>query len=347
MTSLISSHQLFTRTSKRLKRVLPSYLDANDPFPHEVNFKDATAFVLGHENFHAHNKAVSQANGKITPRDEDLTRVQLCERRDEQAHRLAAFLATFGVQIDCKSLIDEWRPTSVRPLRPTLTTDDIANKRNNGVPQKALQNLVRFAESGEIPSPDELVLIYNALRCSTGLAKEWLSGHIGPIAADLANMKTGEAARVGFELLEMLVETGFTFAQAQLAQLVFNGWGTTKDMRRARALCEKTDKALADGEIIFTLNVSEIDFLVLKYKIWSATGTPEDSCSALEFLKQAVAIGSAKAALLVAHHYFPDDIDSGCPRIVEPDFAKVEQYMQLAIDLGYSPEKKGFLEHAL
>lgn len=348
MKSVIASSTLFGRTAKRLEQLLPSYLAANDASKCDINFKDATAYVLGHANFRAHNKAVRQADGKGTPRDEDLTSDQLRERRIEQAHRLEEYMADCGAPLtDNHELIGEWQPTAARPQRQAITVDGIEQLREADFPQKALEALLRYERTGDVPTQADLDLFYKGLKSSTGFTKRAIPLWIGPLAVSMANKKTGEPARVGFALLEMLSETRFTFAKVQLAQLLVNGWGTSTDLVRARALCEYTDKALTKGEHVFDLPASHIDFLMLKNKIWSTSPSSEDRLHALECLKQAAAIGSAKAALLVVHHYAPDDVTIICPRVVEPDEDMAMIYMVRAIREGYDAQTKSFRPDAL
>lgn len=348
MQSVITSSTLFRRTAKRLEQLLPSYLAAHDASKSDINFKDATAYVLGHANFHAHNKAVSQADGDGTPRDENLTSDQLRVRRVEQACRLEEYMADCGVQLtDNHALISEWQPTAARPQRQTLTVDRIEQLREAEFPQKALEALLRYERTGDIPTQEDLDLFYKGLKSSTGFTKQAIPLWIGPLAVSMANKKTGASARVGFVLLEMLSETRFTLAKVQLAQLLVNGWGTSTDLVRARALCEYTDKELAKGEHVFDLPASHIDFLMLKNKIWSTSRSSEDRLHALECLKQAADMGSAKAALLVMHHYAPDDVSIFYPRVVEADEGMAMIYMMRAIREGYDTQTKSFRPDAL
>ena len=342
-------HTLFARTAQRLQNILPRY--AREAIPDSFNWKFATAVTFGHEDLHAYNRAVKLYKHLPPPRDEELSRDQLNERRLAQAQRLTAFAERNGLRIEnLDALIEDWQPSAERPRSTVFTQDELDSFWEQGIPSKALQALERFQTTGEVPSAEDLELIRKGLKSARNFQKAWIPLEIGSLAVSLVNTKHEPTASTGVELLQLLAEINFTFAKFQLAQVLTNSQSCEQNLARARSLCESVQKAYNAGEDVFVNPESHIDFLRLKARLWCESTLREDRLHAVRCLEEAVVKGSGLAALHLSHYYSeqprntPPDIYTG---VDQPNTERAMHYFLLALQRGFNPSTQEFPKNAL
>jgi hypothetical protein len=349
MKFIFKSDTLFDRAAKRLRDILSAHCSA--PVSESFNFKDGTAYALGHADLRASRAAAKQAGIADCPWDEECTTADLKARRLYQAGRLKEYADVHGVRLEnIGDLIARWQPSAARPQAPVLTVDNLKEMRDAGVPLQVYCLLLIYELTSEEPTPDDLELFRNGIKSSVGFINKALPLYIGPMAVRLVSQQTGPAAQLGITLLEMLCETPFVYAKVNLARALCNGWGVAPNLERARSLCKFVNKALDAGEDVFSHDVSRIDFYKLQGRLYLASSSLEERKIAFESYKKAAALGSGPAALFMGHYYAPlrpgmkFDKFSG---VVAPDEVLSELYFVLAIRRGFNPVNKTFPEGAI
>lgn len=344
----LKSKTLLSRIAKRLREVIPAH---SAPIPESFNFKDATAYTLGHEDLRAWCTTTEQTGEAESPWDEECTAAELEIRRLHEANRLTEYALTHGVHLArVKELIALWQPTAARPQSPTLNIDKIKELRAAGVPLQAYCLLLAYELTGEDPNPEDLDLFRNGIKSSVGVTNKALPLYIGPLAVRLVNRKTGPAAKLGVALLEMLCETPLEYAKVNLARALRNGWGVAPNLARAKSLCKFTNKKLDAGEDVFTEDVSRVDFYTLQGQLYADSTSQEDRKFAFESYQKAASYGSGPAALILVHYYLPlepgmkPDEFSG---VVPPNESMSEFYFRLAIQRGFNRITNTFPQGAI
>lgn len=338
MKFILKSDTLLSRTAKRLREIIPAHSSA--PIPESFNFKDATVYSLGHENFRAFRAAAKQAGEAESPWDEECTTAELETRHLYEANRLNDYALARGVQLEnIKGLIASWQPSAARPQAPVLSVDKIKELRDAGVPFLAYLLLWVYELTNEEPTPEDMELFRNGIKSSIGHTNKIIPLYIGPMAVRLVNQKTGPAAQLGVTLLEMLCETPLVYAKVNLARALCYGWGVAPNLERAKSLCKFVNKALDAGEDVFSEDISRIDFYTLQGQLYADSTSLADRKFAFESYKKAASHGSGPAALFMTHYYLPlqpdmeSDMFSG---VVPPNEATSEWYFHLALERGYN-----------
>ncbi|AYR19884.1 hypothetical protein [Alcaligenes faecalis] len=348
MTFTFKSDTLFSRTAKRLREILPAYTSAQ--IPDSFNFKDATAYTLGHKDVRALRAAAKQGDAVESSWDEECDATELDARHLYQASRLDEYANLHRVQLEkVKEIIGRWQPSAARPQNPVLTADKLDELRAAGVPMQAYCLLLAYELTNGEPTLEELELFRNGIKSSTGFTNQAIPLYIGPLAVRLVNRRVSPGAELGIALLEMLCETSFLYPKVNLARALFYGWGVTPNLERAKSLCKFVSKALEAGEDVFVDDVSYVDFYTLQAQLYVDGISLEERTLAFESTKKAAAYGSGPAALAISHYYSPlplgmePDCFSG---VVQPNEMIRLRYWQLAIERGYNTVTHSFPKKA-
>ena len=344
MTFILKSTTLLSRIAKRLREMIPAHACA--PLPEAFNFKDATAYTLGHQDLRALQATLQQAGAAASAWDEECTTLELESRRLHQATRLAEYAFSHGVQLEhVEDLVAHWQPTAARPQSPTISVDKISKLRDDGVPLQAYRRLLEYEQTGKDPTPEDLELFRNGIKSSTGMTGKLIPLSIGILAVRLVNRQTDSAARLGIALLEMLCETELIYAKVNLARALLNGWGVTPNLERAKALCTFVNKAVDAGEDVFTDDASRIDFYKLQGQLYSRSTLQEERVLAFANYRKAALLGSGTAALITSHYYaaLPPGIEPDeFAGVVLPDHGASKSYFSLALQQGFNPDTNSF-----
>ncbi|MCV2366590.1 hypothetical protein LNV07_00540 [Paucibacter oligotrophus] len=349
MNFTLKTETLLKLRAKRLRELLQERVST--PVPEPFNYKDATAYALGHNDLRA-LRASAQAANEGSPWDEQCTEAERTGRRSFLATRLTEYARRFDVQVeDMEGLIDQWQPTASRAQHPAFSIDEIERMRAAGIPQQAFELLVHYEDSGEEPTAEDLDLFRRGIKSSEAAGNTALTLYMGPLAVRLVNQKTGQAAQLGVALLELLSEASeILFPKVQLAIALKNGWGVAQNLERARSLCRLIRQTLTAGEDVFSSDVGHVEFLMLQGKLHGHSSLLQERKLAFQSFREAADLGSGQAALMVAHYLHPlrpdnePDMFSG---VVPHDISSSERYFELALRRGYNPHTKAFPEGAL
>lgn len=349
MKFTLKSETLLKLRAKRLRELLQEIVST--PVPQSFNFKDATAFVLGYDDFRVWRASTHSAN-EASPWDEQCTEAERTARKGFLASRLTDYALRFDVQVeDMEGLIDKWQPTASRAQHPAFSLDEIEGMRVAGIPQRAFELLVHFEDSGEEPTAEALYLFRRGIKSCEAAGNTALTLYMGPLAVRLVNQKSGQAAQFGVALLELLSEaSNILFPKVHLAIALQHGLGVAQNLERAKSLCNLIRKSHTAGEDVFSSDAGHVEFLMLQGKLHGHSSLLQERQLAFQSFREAADLGSGQAALMVAQYLYPlrpgdePDMFSG---VVPHDIVSSKRYLELALQSGFDPQTKTFPEGAL
>lgn len=341
MKIVYKNTKMADRTASRLPRFLPDI----SPLPPEFHLKDATAFVLGHDNLAAFKEACFP-EAKLSALDEDCNPETLAKRRAYQAQRLDEFCARLGLVVDGPKVIDAWRPSARHPQENTTDIVLVEKQRAEGRPKRCLFLLMELEASGRTPVPEEVDFITGSFRSCRGVNLELVETFAAPLAIRLINKKEGAEPPIGFRILEALVAAGCEYAMASLAKALHHGWGGGENYHRARSLVSAVLAKVDRGELDFLEPVSYAELYSLGAKLWMhGLGGAIDRKKAYELYVSAANMGHGPSSLIVSWFLTPprpEDEPSVYTGVVEPNFLLAAAYFLQAERAGYNRVTKQF-----
>ena len=356
MKIVFTSTKSAARTAKRLRDILADI----SPLPTSFHFKDATAFVLGYDDWTAFEETAQSPDAKQTDLDERCSAEDLTLRRAYQANRLEEYARQRGIAVDGPSIIAQWKPSAARPQENTDSFVNAEKMRAEGRPTACLELVGHLERLGREPTLGEVEYIIDSLRSFVPPDRDgkvptaarltdrfdWMETFAGPIAVALVNQKEAPEAQLGFRLLAALTANGGVYAKFSLAHALFNGWGCVEDHHRARSLITEILGKLDAGE----LNLQQPSTYARLYSMaadqWMhGWGGPRDKAKAFELYRLSAHAGDGRSALIVAWFLMdqPTDLEANeYAGVVPSDQVLAERYFLVAVDAGYNPYTKQF-----
>lgn len=334
-----------TKLADRAASRLPRFLADISPLPPEFRLKDATAFVLGHEDLAAYKKACFP-EAKLTSLDEDCTPEDLAERRAYQAQRFEEFCGRFGLTVDAAKVINAWRPSAGHPQEDTANIMLVEQQRAEGRPMRCLFLLMELEAFKRVPAPAEVDFLTGSFRSCQGVNLDLVETYAAPLAIRLINLKVGVEPQIGFRILEALVAAGCQYAMASLATALEHGWGCGENYHRARSLVSAVLAKVDGGELDFLEPVSFAELYSIGAKLWMhGLGGAVDRLKAFELYLRAADMGHGPSALFVCFFLTPmreGEEPSIYTGVVEPNFELAAAYFLQAEHAGYNRVTKQF-----
>lgn len=281
---LLHSKTHFARAKNDLRKAL---IAAGLVLPENFNSANCVAFMLGHENFDAHNRAVNKAvsEGREPPsRDEEISHDERKARFGFQTKRLGQFLEKHNLQMEnLRAFVERLQITAGHRHHPPLNADDIAADRKDGFFVSALELVQDLKRTAQLPSKAQLNTIRRGVLCalqSEEFPAKLLPIEVGELAVALANHMPGPSLDAALELFDLLVEVCFWPGGAHAAQVLlkrFDKDGEGSTLKRAIELTAMVDGALAAGEPVFQTATGWIDFYLTKAALLERRGAPGDT----------------------------------------------------------------------
>lgn len=341
------SESLFTQAKKRIARIL----EERYKVPASFNYKDATVFVLGHDDLGTYKSACRQpADEAACRRDEELSIDELDKRRFHQAARLQEFAARHNLEVDAMAVVEAWRPTAARPQEDTRALIEAPRARERGVQGRLLILLIELDLSGRDPAPAELTFILNSIPACDDNELFVVEAYAGPVAVRLCNRR-GAAAQSGIEILEVMFARRAGLSGLSLARALVNGWGRKRepDLRRARSILKCVEQMVSARDLRLLTAEGHIElYATLAHLVFTGAGGERDPLQACELFERAAHWGHGPSALEAFRFYFPGDPPEGPDQysgVKEPNESLARYYFALAVHLGYDPKAKVFRTH--
>ena len=341
----------FARASKRLEQILSA---KGVSAPANLNFKEVSASVLGFSSYKdlllcrkQHKPPCKSLDAR---NDEELTTTELAARRAEQTRLLQSHFDKFQIKALARDIVEEWRPSSLRPQWKTLTTDIIEHFTTDEWELKLLLCLTeQMHNKKELELKayfDEVRAIYKA---RTGGSKVLLAKKLESIAWALH--ERGGAGNLNFaiEILELLIEDNdYPSALFTLSEFLCKTAKTPQERNRYYCLLVKIKLLLNAGVDVFDGSKEILRYCFISGSILLKCNNRDFNMHGFSCLELGSKLGSAKCSVQLSyiHGQFDSTIDPDQLRYekIDKNLRKWEYYSDRASAQGYDPERAFYPE---